>query len=362
MTGLVLHVITGLGTGGAEAQLAALVAADHADGRPAAVVSLTPGGGHRDRLLAAGIDVSDLGMRRGRPSPIALLRLAGMIRRLKPVVVQSWLYHADLMAVAALKLSGRRRKTRLYWNLRCSDMDTARYGRGLRTTIAGCVALSSVPDAVIANAETGVEVHRGLGYRPKRFLVIDNGIDTARYRPDPEARTAIRSQLGIADETPVLALVARCDAMKDHETFLRAFDRLSGVEALLVGAGTEALPAKPGLHRLGRRDDVPALLASADVIVNSSAFGEGFSNAIAEGMAAGLPAVATDVGDARRIVGAAGRIVRPGDPVALADAIAGVFADDRQSLGQSARARIETHFSMDRMIAAYRALYDQAAP
>lgn len=362
MSDLVLHVVTGLGTGGAEAQLATLVSADHAAGRPVAVVSLTPGGDHRAPLERAGVSVSDLGMRRGRPAPVALLRLVRTICRLKPAVVQSWLYHADLLAALALNLSGRRRRTRLYWNLRCSNMDVSRYGRGLRATIAGCAALSRMPEAVIANSETGVEVHRDLGYRPRRFLVIDNGIDVRRYRPDRAARAEVRSRLGIGEATPVLAVVARRDAMKDHETFLAAFDCLSGVEALLIGAGTETLPGKPGLHRLGRRDDVPALLAAADLIVSSSAFGEGFSNAVAEGMAAGLPVVATDVGDGRRIVGPAGRIVPPRDPVALADAVAGLLGEDRDRLGMAARAHIEANFSIARMLAAYRALYDQAAP
>ena len=86
--GGVLHVITGLHTGGAEGQLAALAMHNHAAGRDVTVVSLTPGGAHRESLAAAGVPVFDLGMRRGRPSLSALSRLAALIRRVQPAAVQ----------------------------------------------------------------------------------------------------------------------------------------------------------------------------------------------------------------------------------------------------------------------------------
>ena len=131
-------------------------------------------------------------------------------------------------------------------------------------------------------------------------------------------------------------------------------------QILAAGAGTETLPERPGLLRLGRRADVPRLYAACDLVVSSSAFGEGFSNALAEGMAAGLPAVATDVGDARRIVGETGRTVPPRDPEALARAVRDLLAlppDDRAAVAADARRRIVTHFSLDRSVAAFDALH-----
>ena len=109
--------------------------------------------------------------------------------------------------------------------------------------------------------------------------------------------------------------------MKDQATFLAAMTQLPDLFALLVGAGTETLAATHNVVRLGRRNDVPRLFAAADFVVSSSRFGEGFSNALGEGMACGLPAVATDVGDAKLIVGDTGLVVPPGDPHALAAAI-----------------------------------------
>lgn len=354
----IMHVITGLGSGGAEGQLALLAARQRADGLAPVVVTLVSGGPNEAKLAAAGVTVKTLGMARGRPSPGAVIRLARLIRRRRPDILQSWLFHADLLALFALVLSGRRRGTPLVWSSRCSDMDFDRYRPALKLVVRACALLSRFPVAVAANSAAGRDFFRRLGYRPKAFPVIANGVETQRFRPDAAARAEVRRMLGIEEDAPVLALVGRVDPMKDHDTFFRALDRLPDCIALAIGEGAETLPDLPNLHRLGMRDDVPRLLAACDVIVSSSAFGEGFSNAIAEGMATGLPAVATDVGDARTIVGDTGTIVPPRDPDALARAVAEILArPDRRELGRAARERIVQRYSVDRMAAAYATLY-----
>ncbi len=349
----VMHVVTGLDIGGAEHQLTLLAEANIRAGRRVRVVSLLAGGDYRARLEHAGVAITDLGMRRGRPSLTALTRLIGLIRRQRPKVLQSWLYHADLYATTALLLSGRRRRTRLLWCVRCSDMDATRYGAPLRLVMGLCAALSRVPDAIIANAVAGRDAHRQRGYRARSFPVIANGIDTDIFRPDPVARAAVRAQLGIDATVPVLVHVARVDPMKDHATYLAALDRMPNIIGLAIGDNTRNLPDHPRLRRLGARTDVARLMAAGDVIVSSSAFGEGFSNAIAEGMATGLPAVATDVGDTAMIVGDCGRVVAPGDPVALADAVTALLGDDPAALGARARHRIKAQFGIAAMVAAY---------
>lgn len=356
----VLHVITGLDRGGAESQLAALVATPRTARPEQRVVSLTAPGAVAERVTAAGVPVDSLDMRRGLPDPRALRRLARLMGTWAPDAIQSWMYHADLVTTLAWLLCGRRRRTRLFWGVRCSDMDTRHYGARLRLTIRLCAGLSGLPEAVIANSEAGQRVHTALGYRPRRFLVIPNGVDTERFRPDAEARAAVRAELGIDAATPLLAHVARADPMKDHATLFAAMDRLPGVEVLAVGVGTEDLLARRGLHRLGRCADMPRLYAACDLAVSTSAFGEGFSNAIAEGMAAGLPAVATDVGDARIIVGASGRIVPPRDPAALAAAVADLLAlpaSERAALGYDGRKHVAAKFSLARAALAFDAVH-----
>ncbi|MDH3233772.1 MAG: glycosyltransferase [Alphaproteobacteria bacterium] len=355
----VLHVIPGLGLGGAEAMLTNIATAPGRRTEPI-VVDLLRGGANADRLRAANIPLHELGVRGPTSFLFALRRLARLIDDLQPDVVQGWMYYGDLAAALALGRSGRRDTTRLYWGVRCSDMDLSNYGLALRSAVRACRRFSHMPDAVIANSEAGARVHRALGYRSSAFLVIENGVDTDRFRPDATLRAATRDALGVDAAAQVAILPARVDPMKDHAGFLAALDSLPGVTGLAVGLGTERLPRRANLIGLGPRDDMPALYNAADLMVLSSAYGEGFSTVLGEAMACGLPAVVTDVGDSARIVADTGSVVPPRDPAALAAAIAAFFskpAAERAALGQAARARMVEEFSLERALERFETLY-----
>ena len=230
------------------------------------------------------------------------------------------MYHGDLAALVALVMSGRRKQTRLVWSIRCSDMDLRHYGRGLRLVVKACTLLSGWPELVTANWAAGSSrIWLWATARGARRLSPTASISTSSGQT--RLRQAVRPELGIPEDATVLAHVARVDPMKDHGSFLAAMKELPDLFALMVGAGTENLPAADNVLRLGRRYDVPRLFAAADFAVSSSGFGEGFSNALAEGMACGLPAIATDVGDATLILGDTGLVVPPENPGALAAAM-----------------------------------------
>lgn len=359
----VLHVISGLSIGGAESMLAALVTSP-VPGVEHRVVSLKSGGAYAERLRAAGVAVEELGFRSLLPNPNGLRRLISLIRAFRPNAIQGWLYHGDLAALLALALSGRRRSTGLMWSIRCSDMDWRQYSWPLRAVVRLWTALSSRPDIIVANSEAGLAFHIGRGCRPRRSAVIPNGIDLIRFSDNDAQRGQIRRSLAIPADAPLIAHVARVDPMKDHKTLLAALRLLPGVHCLAIGAGTENLPAMKDLHRLGARSDVPQLLAAADLIVSTSAFGEGFSNSIAEGMAVGLPAVATDVGAAREVIGDTGMVVPPRDPRSLATMIGALLAEPapaRKARGARARRRIAEKFSLEQSAAAFSKLYRELA-
>lgn len=356
----ILYVITHLWVGGAEATLTRLVTAERKIADEITVVALRPGGPHADRMRAGGVNVVELNFGSLFGVPAGLYRLARLIARTRPEIVQGWMYHGDLAALVGLALSGRRRATRLGWAIRGSDIDFSRYSLQLRLVVKACALLSRQPDLITANSAAGLKVHLGYGYRPRRAEIIPNGIDTRRFRPDPDLRATVRRELGIPAEAIVLAHVARVNPMKDHQVFLAAMAELPDLRALLIGADTEHLPAQPNTLRLGRRDDVERLLPAADFVVSSSAFGEGFSNALAEGMACGLPAISTDVGDAAIIVGDTGAIVPPRDPQALAAAIRELASEGRKTYGERsrrARARIVEQFSLERSVARWSESY-----
>lgn len=355
----VMHVITDLDTGGAETVLTNLALAESRAGRAPVLVSLVPGGAQADRLRRAGLAPLDLGMSRGVPDPFGVFRLAGLIRVERPDVIQGWMYHADLCALLALIVSGRRRQTRICWGIRCSNMDTARHGLALKAVIWACARLSGLPDCVVANSRAGADWHTALGYRVQEIHVIENGIDSETIAAGGTARDDIRGELGLATDAFVIGTAARVDPMKDYATLRSAVGEMAGVVCLAAGRDTDTLPPAPDMIGLGERRDMPRVYAALDVFVSSSAYGEGFSNAIAEAMAAGLPVVATDVGEARRIVGDTGRIVPPGQPEALAQAVMELKQDTalRQDLGRRAALRIRRNFSLDRMVGRFRDLH-----
>jgi glycosyltransferase involved in cell wall biosynthesis len=356
----ILFVTAGLRGGGAEAMLARLATARPGVAEEITIASLLPAEAHLERLEAAGVKVVELRFNQAHGIALGLFKLARLIADNRPDIVQGWMYHGDLAALVALGLSGRRRQTRLIWSIRCSAMDWRSYGVGLALVVKACALLSRWPDVVTANSTTGLKSHLVLGYCPRRAEVIANGIDVNEFRPNAGARSAVRSELGIPDDATVLAHVARVDAMKDHGSFLAAMAALPDLSAWLIGTGTENLRAPRNVLRFGRRHDVPRLLAAADVVVSSSRFGEGFSNVLAEGMACGLPAVATNVGDAKLIIGDTGLIVPPESPVALAAAIREMAAESaaaRAERGRKARARIVENFAMERAIERYVDLY-----
>jgi glycosyltransferase involved in cell wall biosynthesis len=353
----VLHVISGLGLGGAERMLAETAIGLHHHGLAQHVVSLRGRGPYADDLAAAGIAVRALDIVSAPRALAVLWRLRKLVHRIKPDIIQGWMYHGDLAALAAHLIARGRSRRRLCWNVRASDMDDIRYAKLIRI----CGLFSRWPDVVVANSEAGARFHTARGYRPRRIVVIPNGIDTDKFCPDPRARSALRAELGLGDKV-VAVHVARVDPMKDHATFLAAMASLPAIVGLVVGAGTENLVCPPNVRALGVRRDIERVYAAADLVVSSSAFGEGFSNALAEGMSAGLVPVATDVGDARRIVGPAGHIIAPRNPTALAAAIkaeAALSPDQRRDRGLQARARIVGSFARAQAIDAYARLYQE---
>ncbi len=336
------------------------------------VVSLTDRGQLGDRIESCGASLYCLGMRRGRPDIRSLPVLIRWLKAHKPTIVQSWLYHADLISLLTARCV---KSSRLLWNIRCSDMELKHYPiqtRCVRRILSWC---SGMPDAVVVNSETGKWLHEGVGYRPRRWAYIPNGFDTNQYRPDSIAGKKLRQELNLAPEAKLVALVARYDPMKDHATFLAAAKMIvtlrPDVHFLLAGKNTPLLTnqvAEAGLvdrvHLLGLRHDVEHLLAGVHVTCLSSAFGEGFSNVLGESMACGVPCVATDVGDAKAIIGQTGLVVPPRDPAALASAVVSLIdrpSAEREALGLAARARIESRYSLSSAIKSYQSLYEEVS-
>lgn len=368
---LILHVITGLGSGGAERMLSRLVQADSVPGLAVRhhVVSLTDEGFFGAAIRNAGIPLTCLGMRGFGSLPSAVLQLRRLIRELQPGLVQTWLYHADLVGLAAARLVG---DVPVAWNLRCSDMALGFGATGLLRRLNA--RLSQLPVAILSNAEANRDVHAGLGYKPRRWEIVPNGFEVSRFKPDLRTKVQVRHRLGLGDG-PVLIQVARLDPMKDHPTALAAYRKIvearPDVSIMLVGRGIgwENAPFRERrgdralfdrLWLLGERDDIPDLLAAADFGLLTSAYGEGFPNVVGEAMAAGVPMVVTDVGDAAEVVGATGSVVLPGDPEKMADAVLELIGESNSLATrrkEAARRRVLQNFTIEQVTRRYAELW-----
>lgn len=372
----VVHIISGLGLGGAETVLHRLVTAptqqDHH-----IVISMGDEGVFGPRLRAAGITLHTLGMQRPKGVVGGLWRLHRLLRELCPDVVQTWMYHADLIGGAAARLAGIQAVS---WGIRNSGADLHKSSRSARALSWLCARVSGlVPAVIVSCAENAARRHQQWGYRADRMLVIPNGYDLSRWQPDAAARTAVRREWGVLEGMPVIGSVARWNPLKDHHNLIAAFaqslQRFPDLRCVLIGQGMDDGNAElAGLLQrhavrdkvilLGRRDDVPVVINGLDIHVLSSR-AEGFPNVVAEAMAAGVACVVTDVGDAAMMVDDAGWVAPAQDSPALAAAmdaaVAGLGTQEHAARLQRGRERVARLFSLDAMVRAYHVVWRRLA-
>lgn len=371
----ILHLITDLSIGGAEMMLYKLLSRMDRSHFQNVVISMTDIGMVGIRTEALGIPVYSLGMYSRVPNPISFLRLLRLLHGYRPMILQSWLHHADLLGLLAGNIA---RVPAIVWNLRCSELIKDDHPKSLFWILRLLAKFSHVPKAVIVNSSAGRIAHERLGYKPVRWEVIPNGFDIDTYCPSSDVYLKFRQSLGLQEKTPLIGLVARFDPMKDHENFLKAASRLHNIRPdvhfVLVGreidkknASLVSLTSSLGLNRhvhlLGERCDIANIIEALDIAASSS-YGESFPNAIGEAMSCGVPCVVTDVGDSARIVGDTGIVVPSKNPQALADGFLNLLAmneRERELLSKAARGRISAMFSIDSIARQYEKLYFEIA-
>jgi glycosyltransferase involved in cell wall biosynthesis len=369
MPALILHIITGLNDGGAEAVLYRLCTYDRTAEHH--VISLTDHGKYGPLLEAAGVSVTSLHMPRGKITLLGLWKLWRITRKSQPDVVQTWMYHANLVGGVVGRLAAQQN---IVWGVRNTTLVPGESRRSTILVAKLCAPLSRlVPRKIVYCAQRAREVHEALGYTNARMAIIPNGYDLSVFRPDAEAGQRLRYDLAIDPAEHLIGFVARYDPQKDHETLFGALSLLNNTgdcpKCLLVGTGMEVsnaslvkrvsdLKLDDRVILLGRRTDIPAIMNALDLHVMSSAFGEAFPNVLAEAMACGTPCVSTDVGDVAAILGGTGLIVPRRAPDALAAAISELLAEALgsgwQHRKEAARNHILSNFSIQRMIKSYK--------
>ncbi len=370
----IIHIITGLNDGGAEAVLHRLCAIDKASYH--VVISLMDEGKYGPLLREAGIEVYCLNMPQGRVTLSGLWQLLKVLRKCKPDVVQTWMYHADMIGGVVAKFAGVKN---IVWGVHHT---TLLKGESKRSTIyiARINAFLShfVPNKIIYCAEKSREVQEFIGFKRSKGVVVPNGYNISDFQPSEEGRSSFRKEFGIEDDVFLIGHVGRYDPQKDHKNLVEAIaeveQKRNALKVVLVGSNLDnanhILVAKISEHNLindfmliGRRNDIPNVMNGFDLFVLSSAFGEAFPNVLNEAMACGTPCVTTDVGDAGVIVGDIGWIVEPRNPQQLAIAIENAIHEFKSETPAwlarkaAARNRIVENFSIEKMMEGYHGVW-----
>jgi len=371
---VVTHIIVDLKAEGAQSVLYRLLSGIDRRQFESRVITLTDVGQLTSRIIDLGIPVISLGMQHGVFDPLKFFMLVSLLRADDAHIVQTWMYHADLLGGLAAKIAG---KKNIVWNIRHSDF----VKRSKRSTVwvrrIAAWLSGWLPSRIVVNAHSARKIHADLGYEDRKMMVIPNGFDLNVFRPDPDAKENVCAELGVAPDTQIIGMVARFALQKDHRTFLQAAAILSKVDPavafLLCGDqvdwDNEELVAwiddvdvdlRKRMRLLGHREDIPRLLAAFDIATLSSSHGEAFPNVVAEAMACETPCVVADSGDAGVIVGDTGFLVPTKSPEVLAGVwqqILSLSAEEQRSLGKAARLRIEKNYQLSSAIQHYENLY-----
>ena len=354
----VLHIISSLHQGGAERQLIELVKRN----KNYAICQLMSGSIFEEEIKKNKILIFNLNMKKNFTAILGLYKLYRIIKDHEPEIINTWMYHSSFLEMILRKIT-LLNKIPLVWGLRCSNMETHHYSKLLRFFIIACKYFSSTPNLIINNSVEGKNFHKSIGFKSKN-LVIHNGIDNKKFVFNSAQRLQFRKKYKIDENAKVLLCVGRYDPMKDHDTLIKAFKKIREKFAytflIFAGSETENIKVCNGIITLGMCKDIDVVYSASDIIISSSAFGEGFSNALAEGMSSSLIPIATNVGDSKIIVGEAGKIVKPRNVNELYLAIKELLEMDIDEFEKKklfARDRIKQNFSINKMVSAYKDVY-----
>jgi glycosyltransferase involved in cell wall biosynthesis len=370
-----LHLINDLSVGGAEMMLYRLLSQTRRDRFDSVVLSLMDQGSLRQRIEDLGIPVYTARMKAGMATPASIWRLIRLVRKIKPDLIQGWLYHGSLAAQLAGMFASA--KAPVIWGIH-STYSLPLEKKLTAAIVKLCAPLSRLSSSIVFVSRSSQSQHKAKGYFSGNSCVIPNGIDTTLFAPSNKARVSVRAELGLSTDALLVGVIGRHHPMKDQANFLRAAGQISKrygeAHFLLAGRSVdvdnrtllkliEELKLDDHVHLLGERTDIVRLVAALDIFCLSSCYGESFPVIVGEAMSCAVPCVVTDVGDSAWMVSDTGRFVPPRDTGALAAACE-EFLDigpaGRQAMGAAARSRVNELFSLPSVVAKYEELYENS--
>lgn len=352
-----------------------LVESDPAHIPETVVVSLTSLDVIGESLRARGVCVHTLGMTSTLDFPITLWRLIRLVRQYRPAIVQTWMYHANLLGGLAAKLAG---SCSIVWGLHATAIPQGAWSVTYWLVRFCAIFSYFIPDRIICCSNSAKNAHIKLRYAAHKMMVIPNGYDFSAFELDSNLRKRARLGLGFDDGDIIVGVVGRFDPMKDFHNFVTAASYMAtkcgDVKFLMVGRGNEWSNVtlrgwidRAGLAKIfqlvGPQADVAYFFSAMDIFCLSSV-SEAFPNVVVEAMAIGLPCVVTRAGDAADILGDGGFVVPVKDSVSLADALLRMHhlaSVDRGILGERNAKKVREEYGIEKIRREYEEVYDDVS-
>ena len=365
----VLHIISGLNMGGAEVALNRLITNFNDNNYCHIVVSLTKGGSIMEALKMVNVRVYEFDFKKNFIKDF--FKLLVLLKNTKPDIVNTWMYHANLIGGIAAYILGHKR---IIWSLRTTDV---RKGSKILTIfIRKISALFSyfIPKKIVCVAEAVLQAHQEIGYCKNKMIIIHNGFDASKIIFNKIERQRLRDQFGFKSSEVIIGSVGRFNKAKDHKNFIHAaaiiIKEKPNVKFLMVGKDLENdnvlinkwakdVHVSSKLILLGERQDISNCLSAMDIFCLHSSR-EGFPNSLAEAMLVGLPCISTAVGDVEILIRDIGLMVPKENSPALAKGLIELIempSKERSLMGQKARKKIYEEFSIYDTCERYKELY-----
>ncbi|MAT10467.1 MAG: hypothetical protein CMM02_05590 [Rhodopirellula sp.] len=369
----ILHIITTLEHGGAEKNLISISSNLDKNEFNQSIISLTTSSKkYSDIAELNNVQLINLNINNFITALVGIYKICKFLNQYKPHIVQTWLYHADILGLIIKILY---KKYKVIWNIRCSHLAVSDISYTTRIIRYILSVRSQKVDGIIFNSKAGLVEHRKLGMFNENSHIIPNGFNLEEFKADKKIREKIREGLQINQDVFVCGMVARYDPLKNHDHFIRAAALLNKIYGkkiifLLIGVNInwnnkklvnsinhENLKDK--FHLLGQRNDINDILKIIDCLVLTS-ITEGFPNVIGEAMASEVPCVSTCVGDVVSIMGNRKNIIKINDVADLVSKVNDIInlsTDEKLELGVNLRKRIENNFSIVSTMKKYRMMY-----
>lgn len=342
------------------------------------VISLTKNGPIGEKIQNLDVEIFCLNMTKSLDLINKFFDLKKLLNEKKPDLIQTWLYHSDLIGGIASKLS---LSCPLVWNIRHSDLSSQANKRTTILVAQLSAKLSNyIPDCIISCSKVAKDIHINIGYNKDKIKIIPNGFNVSEFNQLKYDKKKLYDELDISYNNDLIGMVGRYDPQKDYENLLNAAllmkknytSIFNQSHFVLCGKNIDQNNKKlinflqknkmeSNFHLLGVRDDIPMIMAALDLFTLSS-LGEGFPNVVGEAMASSTPCVVTNVGDSAYIVGDTGIVVKPKNSFELMQGWVNILSKskkEKEKLGEEARKRIIDNFTIEKISKKYLDLYNK---